>query len=133
MNKNSVDEINRRGKTLFIDARNLGEMVDRTHREFNKEDIDKIADTYHAYRGTNGQEYKDIAGFCKVASLDDIAKNDYVLTPGRYVGLPPQKDDGIPYEIKMKKLTSELKEQFAESDKLEAQIKDVLKEIGYEI
>lgn len=133
MNKNSVDEIDRRGKTLFIDARNLGEMVDRTHREFNKKDIDKIADTYHAYRGTNGQEYKDTAGFCKVASLDDIAKNDYVLTPGRYVGLPPQKDDGIPYEVKMKKLTSELKEQFAESDKLEEQIKEVLKELGYEI
>ena len=133
MDKNSSDEKDRRGKTLFIDARNLGEMVDRTHREFNKEDINKVADTYHAYRGTNGKEYKDIAGFCKVATLDEIAKNDYVLTPGRYVGLPPKKDDGIPYEVKMKRLTGELKEQFAESDKLEAQIKDVLKELGYEI
>ena len=65
--------------------------------------------------------------------MDAIAKNDYVLTPGRYVGLPPQKDDGIPYEIKMKKLTGELKKQFDESDKLEAKIKDVLKELGYEI
>lgn len=133
MNKNSEDEADRRGKTLFIDARNLGEMVDRTHREFSKDDIQKIADTYHAYRGTNKQEYKDVAGYCKVATLDEIAKNDYVLTPGRYVGLPPQKDDGIPYEVKMKKLTSELKKEFAESDRLQAQIKDVLKELGYEI
>lgn len=133
MNKNSEHENDRRGKTLFIDARNMGKMVDRTHREFNKEDIKKIADTYHAFRGTNDQKYEDVAGYCKVATLDDIAKNDYVLTPGRYVGLPPQKDDGIPYEVKIKQLTSELKEQFEESDKLEAKIKDVLKELGYEI
>lgn len=133
MNKNSEHENDRRGKTLFIDARNMGKMVDRTHREFNKEDIKKIADTYHAFRGTNDQKYEDVAGYCKVDTLDDIAKNDYVLTPGRYVGLPPQKDDGIPYEVKMKQLTSELKEQFEESDKLEAKIKDVLKELGYEI
>lgn len=116
-----------------IDARNLGEMIDRTHRGFNSEDIKKIADTYHAYRGTNGQEYKDIAGFCKIAKLDEIAKNDYVLTPGRYVGLAKQEDDGEPYEVKMKRLTGELKEQFEESNKLQAQIKDVLKELGYEM
>lgn len=133
MNKASDNERARNGETLFIDARNLGEMLDRTHRGFSNEDIKKIADTYHAYRGTNGQEYKDVAGFCKAAKLDEIAKNDYVLTPGRYVGLAKQEDDGIPYEVKMKKLTSELKEQFAESDKLQAEIKDVLKELGYEI
>ena len=133
MNKNSEHENDRRGKTLFIDARNMGEMVDRTHREFNKEDIKKIADTYHAFRGTNDQKYENVAGYCKVATLDDIAKNAYVLTPGRYVGQPPQKDDGIPYEVKMKQLTGELKKQFEESDKLEVQIKDVLKEVGYEI
>ena len=89
--------------------------------------------TYHAYRGTNDQEYKDVAGFCKIAKLDEIAKNDYVLTPGRYVGLAKQEDDGESYEVKMKRLTSELKEQFEESNKLQAQIKDVLKELGYEI
>lgn len=133
MNKESEDERSRKGETLFIDARNLGEMIDRTHRGFNVEDIKKIADTYHAYRGTNGQEYKDIAGFCKIAKLDEIAKNDYVLTPGRYVGLAKQEDDGEPYEVKMKRLTGELKEQFEESNKLQAQIKDVLKELGYEI
>ena len=99
----------------------------------NDDDIKKVADTYHAYRGTNDQEYKDIAGFCKIAKLDEIAKNDYVLTPGRYVGLAKQEDDGEPYEVKMKRLTSELKEQFEESNKLQAQIKDVLKELGYEI
>lgn len=133
MNKESSDERSRKGETLFIDARNLGEMIDRTHRGFNSEDIKKIADTYHAYRGTNGQEYKDIAGFCKIAKLDEIAKNDYVLTPGRYVGLAKQEDDGEPYEVKMKRLTGELKEQFEESNKLQAQIKDVLKELGYEM
>ena len=133
MNKESSDERSRKGETLFIDARNLGEMVDRTHRAFSSEDIKKISDTYHAYRGTNNQEYQDIAGFCKAASLEEIAKNDYVLTPGRYVGLAKQEDDGEPYEEKMARLTSELKEQFEESNKLQAQIKDVLKELGYEI
>lgn len=133
MNKESSDERSRKGETLFIDARNLGEMVDRTHRAFSSEDIKKISDTYHAYRGTNNQEYQDIAGFCKVALLDEIAKNDYVLTPGQYVGLAKQEDDGEPYEEKMARLTSELKEQFEESNKLQAQIKDVLKELGYEI
>lgn len=133
MNKESADERSRKGETLFIDARNLGEMIDRTHRAFNADDIKKIADTYHAYRGTNGQEYQDVAGFCKVAKLEEIAQNDYVLTPGRYVGLAKQEDDGEPYEEKMARLTSELKEQFEESNKLQAQIKDVLKELGYEI
>ncbi len=133
MNKESSDERSRKDETLFIDARNLGEMIDRTHRSFNKGDIKKIADTYHAYRGTNDQEYQDVAGFCKVATLDDIAKNDYVLTPGRYVGLAKQEDDGETYEVKMKRLTSELKTQFEESNKLQTQIKDVLKELGYEI
>lgn len=133
MNKKSEDERNRKGETLFIDARDLGEMIDRTHRAFSKEDIKKVADTYHAYRGTNDQEYKDVPGFCKVAKLDEIAKNDYVLTPGRYVGLAKQEDDGEPYEVKMARLTGELKKQFEESNKLQAEIKDVLKELGYEI
>src|SRR5699024_11602285 len=96
-------------------------------------DLKKIADTYHAYSGTNDKEYKDIAGFCKVAKIEDIAKNDYVLTPGRYVGLAEKEDDGEPYEVKMERLTSELKEQFEESNKLQAEIKEVLKELGYEI
>jgi len=133
MNKASSDERERKGETLFIDARDLGEMVDRTHREFNNDDIKKISDTYHAYRGTNEQEYKDVAGFCKVAKNEEISNNDYVLTPGRYVGLAEQEDDGEPYEVKMKRLTGELKEQFEESDRLQSEIKDVLKGLGYEI
>ncbi len=133
MDKESSNERSRKGETLFIDARNMGEMIDRTHRAFSKDDIKKIADTYHAYRGTNGQKYEDVAGFCKAATLDEIAKNDYVLTPGRYVGLAKQEDDGVPYEVTMKQLTNELKEQFEKSNKLQAEIKDVLKELGYEI
>lgn len=133
MNKESENERDRKGETLFIDARDLGEMIDRTHRAFSKEDIKKVADTYHAYRGTNDQEYKDVPGFCKVAKLGEIAKNDYVLTPGRYVGLAKQEDDGEPYEVKMVRLTGKLKKQFEESNKLQAEIKDVLKELGYEI
>ncbi|WP_395319188.1 type I restriction-modification system subunit M [Fructilactobacillus frigidiflavus] len=133
MNKESSDERKRTGETLFIDARNMGEMADRTHREFSKEDIQKIADTYHNYRGTTENEYKDVAGYSKVATIEDIAKNDYVLTPGRYVGLAERKDDGEPYEVKMKRLTGELKEQFEESNKLEDKIRNVLKELGYEI
>lgn len=133
MNKESSNERSRKGETLFIDARNMGEMIDRTHRAFNKEDVKKIADTYHSYRGTNGEKYKDVPGFCKIAKLDEIAKNDYVLTPGRYVGFAKQEDDGEPYEVKMRRLTSELKVQFEESNKLQSEIKDVLKELGYEI
>ncbi|WEV40700.1 class I SAM-dependent DNA methyltransferase [Lactobacillus sp. ESL0681] len=133
MDKASKGERERNGEVLFIDARNLGEMVDRTHRDFSKDDIAKIADTYHAYQGTNDQEYKDIAGFCKIAKLDEIAKNDYTLTPGRYVGLAESEEEDESYDEKMTRLTSELKEQFAESDKLQGQIKDVLKELGYEI
>lgn len=133
MNKESDDERSRKGETLFIDARDLGEMVDRTHRAFSKDDIKKVADTYHAYRGTNGQEYKDVAGFCKVAKLDEIAKNDYVLTPGRYVGLAKQEDDGEPFEEKMTRLTSELSDMFERSHELEDEIRRKLGAIGYEV
>lgn len=133
MNKEFDDECSRKGETLFIDARDLGEMVDRTHRAFSKDDIKKVADTYHAYRGTNGQEYKDVAGFCKVAKLDEIAKNDYVLTPGRYVGLAKQEDDGEPFEEKMTRLTSELSDMFERSHELEDEIRRKLGAIGYEI
>src|SRR5699024_11565038 len=109
------------------------EMIDRTQQAFIKEKIKKVADTYHAYRGTNDQEYEDVPGLCKVAKLDEIAKNDYVLTPGRYVGLAKREDDGEPYEVKMARLTGELKKQFEESNKLQCEIKSVLKELGYEI
>jgi len=127
----------RRGQTLFIDARNLGTMIDRVHRELTDEDIRKIADTYHAWRGDGGAvrkqplQYKDIPGFCKSATLDDIRKHGYILTPGRYVGAAPQKDDDEPFDEKMQKLTSQLREQMKESARLEKMIWENLKEIGY--
>lgn len=133
MNKASSDERKRNGETLFIDARELGFMADRTHKEFAREDIAKIADTYHAYRGTNDQVYEDVPGFSKAAMIEEIRENDYVLTPGRYVGLAERQDDGEPYEEKMARLTSELSDQFKKSAELEEQIRDALKEIGYDI
>ncbi len=118
-------------KTLFIDARNLGTMVTRKLRELSENDIEKIASTYHNYQ--NNENYEDIAGFCKIATMEEIKENNYVLTPGRYVGTEEQEDDGIPFEEKMKGLTAELKEQFDESHKLEDEIRKNLEAIGYEI
>ena len=115
----------RRKQTLFIDARKMGTLVNRTLRELSDEDIARIADTYHAWRGEapKGQpEYEDIAGFCMSASTEEIEKHGFVLTPGRYVGAEEIEDDGIPFEEKMDKLTAVLREQFAESAKLQAQI-----------
>lgn len=132
-NKASEGERDRRGETLFIDARELGYMADRTHKEFTHEDITKIATAYHAYRGTTETTYEDVAGFSKAAKLEEIANNDYVLTPGRYVGLAEVEDDGEPFEEKMARLTSELSEQFKQSHELEDQIREALKGIGYEI
>lgn len=120
-----------KGKTLFIDARNFGTMVTRKLRELSEEDTEKIASTYHEF--VNNDSYEDIAGFCKVATIDEIKENNYVLTPGRYVGVEEQEDDGIPFEEKMKTITSELKEQFEESHKLEEEIKKNLEAIGYGI
>lgn len=121
----------KKGKTLFIDARNLGKMVTRKLRELGENDIAKIADTYHSYQ--NNEKYEDVPGFCKVATTDEIKENNYILTPGRYVGTEEQEDDGIPFEEKMKTLTSELKVQFEESHKLEDEIRKNLEAIGYEI
>ena len=92
-------------EVLFIDARKLGRMVDRTHRELTDEDIALIADTYHVWRGGEDTDsYSDKPGFCKSASLDEVRKHGYVLTPGRYVGAEPQEDDGEPFEEKMTRL-----------------------------
>ncbi|KAA8758023.1 SAM-dependent methyltransferase, partial [Paenibacillus sp. UASWS1643] len=102
---------NRENEILFIDGRNLGNMVDRRHRELGDVDIMKIADTYHNWRNENGM-YEDVQGFCKEARLEEVREHDYVLTPGRYVGIEELEDDGIPYEEKMEKLTSELSELF---------------------
>jgi type I restriction enzyme M protein len=121
---------NRQGETLFIDARNIGAMIDRTHKELSVEDIADIGKTYHTWRSEVG-EYKDEAGYCKSASIDDIKSNDYVLTPGRYVGAAPLEDDGIPFETKMTELSQTLYIQMKQADKLDAVIRKNLEVLGY--
>jgi type I restriction enzyme M protein len=133
----------RRGEALFIDARKLGQLVDRTHRELTDEEASRIAQTYHAWRGSSspsspstgedkdGGEYADILGFCKSATLEDIRKHSHVLTPGRYVGAEAQEDDGVRFEEKMKQLAATLHKQQAEGAKLDVAIAANLKELGY--
>lgn len=122
----------RRGQVLFIDARKMGELVDRTRRELTDAEIQTIADTYHVWRGEkNAGEYADVAGFCKSATLEDIRKHDHVLTPGRYVGAAEQEDDGEPFEEKMRRLSALWREQRAEGARLDALIEANLKELGY--
>lgn len=131
---------NRQGETLFIDARKIGEMISRTQKELTTADIAHIANTYHKWRnsgpsplGRGGGEgvYADEAGYCKSATLADIQKHDYVLTPGRYVGAPPLEDDGIPFETKMTELSQTLFRQMVESAELDASIRSSLEAIGY--
>lgn len=130
-NKQSgTGKVDRRGETLFIDARNMGFMKDRVLRDFTREDIAEIADTFHLWQQGNG--YEDKPGFCFAASLEDIQKHDFVLTPGRYVGAAVQDDDGEPFADKMMRLTGLLQEQFAESDRLEVEIKRNFAGLGYE-
>jgi len=122
----------RQGETLFIDARNLGTMIDRTHKELTADDIAEIARTYHAWRGeAKDGGYEDVPGYCKAATLADIKANDFVLTPGRYVGAAEIEDDGIPFEEKMAELTQTLYRQMAESEKLNAVIRQNLEVLGY--
>ncbi|MFW1472771.1 type I restriction-modification system subunit M [Vibrio parahaemolyticus] len=126
----------RKGEVLFIDARNLGYMKDRVLRDFTRDDIQKVADLYHAWKTgaeVNGIAYQDQAGFCKSATLEEITKHDFVLTPGRYVGATEELDDGIPFGEKMAALATKLSEQFAESATLEAEIKKNLAGLGYEL
>lgn len=122
----------RRGEALFIDARKLGTMVDRVHRELLDTDIAKIADTYHAWRGDKGAgAYMDVLGFCKSATLDDIRKHGHVLTPGRYVGAEATAEDDEPFDAKMRRLTATLREQQAEAARLDTAIATSLKELGF--
>lgn len=118
----------RRGKTLFVDARKLGVLIDRVHRDLTDEEIIRIAGTYHAWRGEKKTEaYKDILGFCKSATLEDIQQHEYVLTPGRYVGAQEVEEDDVPFEEKMRRLTRLLEHEFAESVRLQNEIRSVLK------
>jgi type I restriction enzyme M protein len=122
----------RRGQVLFIDARKMGVLVDRTRRELTDQEVQRIADTYHAWRGgKDAGEYADIAGFCKSSSMDDIRKHGHVLTPGRYVGAAEQEDDGEAFEEKMQRLSALWREQRAEATNLDARIEANLKELGY--
>ena len=122
----------RRGETLFIDARNMGSMISRVHKELTNDDIAEITRTYHAWRGeAKDGDYQDIPGFCKSASLNDIKANDYVLTPGRYVGAADIEDDGIAFETKMAELSQTLYKHMAENEKLDAVIKENLLRLGY--
>ena len=141
---------NRRGEVLFIDARKLGRMVDRTHRELTGEDVTRIANTYHAWRnnlpspkspsplmgegwgeGEGEKSYADVPGFCKSATLEEVRKHGHVLTPGRYVGAEAQEEDEEPFEDKMKRLVAQLHEQQAEAANLDKAIAANLKELGY--
>jgi type I restriction enzyme M protein len=136
---------NRQGQTLFIDVRKMGTMIDRVHRELTDEDIMKIATTYHAWRGEppslgklrrSGKElaeYSDVPGFCKSAKLDEIRKHGHVLTPGRYVGTEDVEDDGEPFDDKMKRLVTQLREQTVKARKLDEAIVRNMKELGYDI
>lgn len=122
----------RRGQVLFIDARKLGVLVDRTRRELTDEEIQKIADTYHAWRGEEGAgEYADVAGFCKSATLEDIRKHGHVLTPGRYVGAAEQEDDGEPFAEKMARLTTQWRDQRVQAAELDNAIEANLKALGF--
>ena len=107
-------------------------MIDRVHRELTEEDIRRIADTYHAWRGEkDAGDYADVPGFCKSATIEDIRKHGYILTPGRYVGAAEVDDDGEPFEEKMSRLVAQLRQQQAEAAKLDAAIAANLKELGY--
>jgi type I restriction enzyme M protein len=132
----------RRGEVLFIDARKLGRMVDRTHRELTDEEVARIANTYHSWKENPlplgegqgegpGAGYDDVPGFCRSVPLDEIRKHGHVLTPGRYVGAEAQEDDGERFEEKMKRLTATLREQQTEAAKLDAAIAANLKDLGY--
>jgi type I restriction enzyme M protein len=131
-NKGNGKLRDRRQQTLFIDARKMGVLVDRVHRDLTNDDIARIAGTYHAWRGEKGAgEYKDIPGFCKTATTDEISGHSHVLTPGRYVGAEELEDDGEPFDEKIRGLVATLREQQAEAATLDAAIAVNLRELGY--
>lgn len=138
-NKNDGLRRDRRGETLFIDARKLGKLIDRVHRELTDEEVQRLADTYHAWRGdlefcnpgSEQEGYEDIPGFCKSATKDEISEHGFVLTPGRYVGAEAVEEDDEPFEEKMARLVGELNGQFDGSAKLEAAIRSNLEGLGY--
>ena len=131
MNSRSRALWDRKGKVLFIDARNLGYMKDRVLKDFTQDDLNKVTETFHNWQ--MNESYEDEAGFCKSVELAEIQKHDFVLTPGRYVGAVAEEDDGEPFAEKMARLTGQLKTQFEKSDRLEAEIKKNLTGLGYDV
>ncbi|MQS00122.1 N-6 DNA methylase, partial [Gluconobacter aidae] len=126
--KNQKDWRDRRGEMLFIDARKLGTMVDRTRRELTDADVARIADTYHAWRGEkNASSYEDIPGFCKSVTLDEVEQHGFVLTPGRYVGAEEAEEDSVPFSERFAALEKTLQEQFRQGEELNAKIAASLK------
>jgi type I restriction enzyme M protein len=124
----------RRGETLFIDARKMGTLVDRIHRELSDEEIAKIAGTYHAWRGDDGSgEYADLPGFCKSATLDDLRRHDHILTPGRYIESDAEQSDQEAFNEKMSRLSAEIKAHLEASHQLDMAIKQSLATIGYNV
>jgi type I restriction enzyme M protein len=120
----------RKGEVLFIDARKLGHLVDRTHRELTDDEIARIAGTYHAWRGEPGAgSYEDVAGFCATATVEKIGEHRYVLTPGRYVGAEDVEDNGEPIEEKLARLKTELFDAFTESDRLQERVRAALDQL----
>jgi len=122
----------RNTQVLFIDASELGYMINRKNRVLASEDIQKVADTYHNWLKRN-DAYKDVKGYCKSASIEDIEKHKFVLTPGRYVGIPDEEDDGIPFQEKIDKLTAQLRDQMNQAQELDIEIKAQLKKIGIDL
>ena len=123
---------NRKNEILFIDARKTGALISRKNKAFTDEDISKIADVYHKWRSKDGY-YEDIQGFCKSATLKEVEENNFVLTPGRYVGTEDIEDDGISYEDKVAEISEKLKSHFEESIQLQDCIKQNLKKVGIEL
>ena len=133
-NKSNGKFRNRTSQILFIDAREIGTMISRRQKELTDEDISKISEIYHSWRAEDWeQEYKDVPGLCKTVSIDEIRKNNHILTPGRYIEFREEEDDGITFNAKMKKLTSELKEQIAKAKELDEEITKNLSSIGYKL
>ena len=130
--KNGKKNRSRQGEVLFIDASEMGEMISRRNRILTDDDINQIADTYHQWKLEKGN-YQDIKGFCKSAIIEDIKKHNFVLTPGRYVGIPDVEDDGVSFQEKMEKLTLELGEQMREGEVLDQEIKEQLAKVGFQI
>jgi type I restriction enzyme M protein len=132
-NKQSRNERDRRGEMLLLDARNLGRKISKTQIEFSDEEIRRIADTYHAWRGTTDTKYEDVKGFCAATRIDDIEKYGFALTPGRYVGAPESEDDEIEFEERMADLVDRLADELAEGERLTAEVERALGALGYEV